>query len=295
MQFSVRNAVIATLAIGGAFAATAANAANVVVSAPSTGTSQLLFFVNDNTTHSTYTRVLTQTLTSSSSGGVFNSTIATSSSTQGVVNQVNGEANFTYNIGQDSSYNTFLSNAQTAGDTLQWGIIGGAGTNLTTTPGALVAVATATGANADSSVYNTANNIFQSSMIGTNTGGGLAADINRLNGTGTDDGQGVNATLKGRIGASDSVKANTLTFYGAGVAMGHLSLGSSATLYGFTTSGPSGATVLTYGLGTALLSADGKSLTFTGNAVPLPAAVWLLGSGLLGLAGVGRRRAEVAA
>jgi hypothetical protein len=30
----------------------------------------------------------------------------------------------------------------------------------------------------------------------------------------------------------------------------------------------------------------------TGSAVPLPAAVWLLGSGLMGLAGVGRRRKD---
>jgi hypothetical protein len=104
----------------------------------------------------------------------------------------------------------------------------------------------------------------------------------------------VNATLNGIIGSSKSIKPNTLTFYGAGVAMGGLALGSSATLYGMTTSGPNGNTLLSYSLGQASLSADGSLLTFTGNpatTVPLPAAVWLLGSGLLGLAGVGRRRA----
>jgi hypothetical protein len=31
------------------------------------------------------------------------------------------------------------------------------------------------------------------------------------------------------------------------------------------------------------------------SAVPLPAAVWLLGSGLLGLAGIGRRKKAAAA
>jgi hypothetical protein len=35
--------------------------------------------------------------------------------------------------------------------------------------------------------------------------------------------------------------------------------------------------------------ADG-TLEAVGGAVPLPGAVWLLGSGLLGLAGIGRRR-----
>jgi hypothetical protein len=45
---------------------------------------------------------------------------------------------------------------------------------------------------------------------------------------------------------------------------------------------------------TASLSASG--LTLTGSSapppVPLPPAVWLLGSGLLGLAGVARRKAK---
>jgi hypothetical protein len=41
--------------------------------------------------------------------------------------------------------------------------------------------------------------------------------------------------------------------------------------------------------GTWTLTAD--SLTYSASAVPLPAAVWLLGSGLLGLAGIGRRKA----
>ena len=47
-----------------------------------------------------------------------------------------------------------------------------------------------------------------------------------------------------------------------------------------------------YDLGSYTLNSAGD-LVFTAHPVvtPLPAAVWLLGSGLLGLAGVGRRRA----
>jgi hypothetical protein len=52
------------------------------------------------------------------------------------------------------------------------------------------------------------------------------------------------------------------------------------------------------GTGTWLLTAAGD-LTYTipGSAppVPLPAAAWLFASGLLGLAGVGRRRSTVVA
>jgi hypothetical protein len=51
------------------------------------------------------------------------------------------------------------------------------------------------------------------------------------------------------------------------------------------------------GNGTWALSASGD-LTYTiagVSAVPLPAAIWLLGSGLLGLAGVSRRKKTAAA
>ena len=72
------------------------------------------------------------------------------------------------------------------------------------------------------------------------------------------------------------------------------SLGTGATtLYGLTGNGGTGV-VQSYTLGTATLSANG-TLVLTGNGttpppVPLPPAVWLFGSGLLGLVGVSRRR-----
>jgi hypothetical protein len=71
--------------------------------------------------------------------------------------------------------------------------------------------------------------------------------------------------------------------------------GSTVGLFGFTGNG-STATNQSYVLGKATLSASG-TLTITGNstgggttAVPVPAAVWLFGSGVLGLVGVSRRR-----
>jgi hypothetical protein len=65
----------------------------------------------------------------------------------------------------------------------------------------------------------------------------------------------------------------------------------SQSLFGITGNNGTG-TVQSYILGSASLSASGV-LTITGNSstpVPLPAAVWLFGSGLMGLVGVSRRR-----
>ena len=63
----------------------------------------------------------------------------------------------------------------------------------------------------------------------------------------------------------------------------------SVGLFGITGNGGTGA-VQSYKLGSVSLTTAG--LSFTPNTtVPLPAAVWLLGSGLLGLFGVSRRRA----
>jgi hypothetical protein len=89
-----------------------------------------------------------------------------------------------------------------------------------------------------------------------------------------------------------TVSSNPATWYLAGGATAVSGLGTPWNLYGVTGTG-NGNVALSL-LGTASLSANG--VTFAPEAtttVPLPAAIWLLGSGLLGLAGVGRRKAVV--
>jgi hypothetical protein len=68
------------------------------------------------------------------------------------------------------------------------------------------------------------------------------------------------------------------------------SVGTASQLFGFTGNATSG-TLNSYILGSATLAADGTLAINAGTApVPLPAAVWLFGSGLMGLVGVSRRR-----
>lgn len=71
-------------------------------------------------------------------------------------------------------------------------------------------------------------------------------------------------------------------------------LGTVTNLYTLSATGigPGNATTITSTLNVSL-TANGLVYS-TPSAVPLPAAVWLLGSGLLGLAGVGRRKNKAA-
>jgi hypothetical protein len=120
---------------------------------------------------------------------------------------------------------------------------------------------------------------------------GILNDTNSLN----FNLNGANSTNQGVFGTSISGGGTTLNLYNGGLDMSGVAPGSAVTLYGVTGNGSGSGTTTAFSLGSAVFSLANDTLTFTGNGgntpVPLPAAVWLLGSGLLGLAGVGRRRA----
>jgi hypothetical protein len=83
--------------------------------------------------------------------------------------------------------------------------------------------------------------------------------------------------------------------YGFFTANDFSSLGNPfVQLFGFTGNGTTGK-LQSYILGEASLSTDGTLSFGQVPLIPLPAAIWLLGSGLLGLFGVSRRRAARAA
>jgi hypothetical protein len=87
-------------------------------------------------------------------------------------------------------------------------------------------------------------------------------------------------------------QGGSTNIYGNGPDQSGIGLGTSEVFYGLTGNGNTGQ-VQSYILSTGLeLSANGTLETAGGGGttVPIPAALWLFGSGLLGLAGVGRRR-----
>jgi hypothetical protein len=118
--------------------------------------------------------------------------------------------------------------------------------------------------------------------------GSLSAFENGLQSDEQDGGQLVFTGESGSVqyGAAGNDAPTKYSFFGQD---DHGALGSTLTLYGFTGNNNT-STLQSYVLGAVTLSTTGQ-LTFTGNSVvPIPAAVWLFGSGVLGLVGVSRRR-----
>jgi hypothetical protein len=278
---------IVKLVLGTAVLAAGASAANAAVPLPSTGSSDLLFFVSDTTTSTTYTEVLSQTVGNGSS--LFNSSDAinnASGAVQGTsVATINNKANFSYAASTNTNLESFISTAQAAGQNLVWGVYAGAYTGSTPglrkVVGAELGISTAPDA---SSIVQAATATLENSALSV----GLNGDIKTLN-LGTLDAFG--GTSNGIIATPQSSDSNA-NFYAEGFISGS-AIGTAAKLYGVTANGATAGQLLGYDLGS--ITFDGSTLAFTGNTVPLPAAAWLFGSGLLGLLGIGRRRNVAAA
>jgi hypothetical protein len=249
---------------------------------PSTGASNLVFFVNDTTQGTTYSIVLTGEGVGSATNSLFTNADALSSSTQGSLNTLNGDASFSIGLAGNTALQSFISGATTAGDTLQWGVIGAAYAGTTPlareTAGAVQVVTTA---------------IDSTSLVSegeSSIDGAVPADLNTdVKNVSSKTPDAFGGTTPGIFGTSASA-GNVGTLYGTGGDVAGAAIGSSYGLYGLTTNGTSGHNAIAYDLGE--VSFNGTTLSFTGNvlATPLPAAAWLFGSGLLGLLGIGRRR-----
>jgi hypothetical protein len=181
--------------------------------------------------------------------------------------------------------------ADAVGDTLEFAVLGGQFTGTPSTTNfktAGVAQFLTTTANNSTTSLSAATTASLTKMAGLN------GDLTTINGNGG-GAASVEGTNPATSGVWDITNVNGTAYWdGASISNGNLT-SVTAKLYYMTAGGAIASKTTNVLEGTASLSASG--LVLTGNSsspppVPLPPAVWLLGSGLLGLAGVARRKAK---
>jgi hypothetical protein len=262
-------------AVAGALALSATGA--FALGQPGLGSSDLVLIVENETTNATYAL---------DTGISINSVLPTGSLVSGATLNTSISINAAP-ILESTTLATFLAANPASGDgwTLEAGQYAGGSATAASTNGNSKKAGNAV------AIFTSGSNSANMSASGLSTlenfENGLAGDINS---------QGGLAPLV--AGATETTAATyagqALSKYGFANPNDLGSLGSSAiALYGFTGNGSTTSPLQSYILGSASLSSGGV-LTFTGNGtttapVPLPAAIWLLGSGLLGLVGVSRR------
>jgi hypothetical protein len=186
----------------------------------------------------------------------------------------------------DANLSTFLSEA-TTGTTVLWAVEGGGG-NVGPAPYLVTS----------SPKVGQLINATTGSIL-TNMGTGLANQIININGLiggsatswlGTNDSQASGTGFNPTALASD-----VSNWYGAVANVAQTGLGVAANLYTLTAAGQNNSNDATTTAAAFTVSLTSAGLVYNSPTVtPLPAAVWLLGSGLLGLAGVGRRKSKAA-
>lgn len=273
MNTLVKTGVAAALALGatGAFA----------LGVPSTGSSDLVLVVQNAATPANVYLLDTQIdLNTIFPSGSFVPSASLSTALAGINDAIDASP----------ALQTFLAANPAAGD--DWELVGGA-YNINN-------AGNASPVNSNTKTAGNAKGVFTSLQPSTNIAGlslsGLQTYLGQMNNDiGSGGGMAVlQTTTESTAGSFNVVNDGSKGGIFSG-AYDLASLGSSQAIYGLTGNNGTG-TPQSYILGTATLDTSGN-LTITGNApaVPLPAAVWLFGSGVLGLVGVSRRRKAAAA
>jgi len=190
------------------------------------------------------------------------------------------------NLNADGNMTSFLAAAASAGQTVNWAIMAGDNTGASSrNPGSNRYLSTTTsdfGSNpvsiVNSGIVAQWNSLYQM-QLDTNTAIATGVALDKAS-----------VAPNGQYG--QGAYSNSGDWFGTGFNNAS-AMNSSQNLYLLTGGGGlSTGTARDYLVGVFTMDASGN-LSFTSagtGAVPLPAAVWLFGSGLLGLAGVGRRK-----
>lgn len=175
--------------------------------------------------------------------------------------------------------------ADGTGDTVEFAVLGGQYTGTPSspnfkTPGVAQFLTSTTNNSTTSITGATTANLTH--MAGLNT------DLGTVN-SNSGGASSVEGSNPATSGVWDFTNSSGLSFWeGAQIENGNAT-SVTENLYYLTGGGQIASKVSTVLEGTAALSASGLVIT---QAVPLPPAVWLFGSGLLGLVGVARRKSK---
>jgi hypothetical protein len=277
MNRLIKLAVVGALSLG-------ATSAFAALGAPSSNSSDEVLVIENATTHAAYALDLGSSFSLNSmlpTGSlVANASLNTSISAPSGTVLASG------------TLTSFLASNPASGDlwTLEGGQYNGPGNTPATNSNTKAA-------GAAKGVFTSANGTTNNSNVTTKILSNLQQFLNGLNGDVTSSTGGLFGltTASEATCAAGCVTSGAEQRYGFWTNLDWSPLGSTAVqLFGFTGNGNTAAPQ-SYILGSATLGTDGK-LTIMGNqtSVPLPGAVWLFGSGLLGLFGVARRRAAAA-
>jgi len=178
--------------------------------------------------------------------------------------------------------------ADASGDTVEFAVLGGQYTGGATATNFEVA--------GHAQFLSTTLNNSTTTLTAATTGSlthmaGLNTDIGSIN-SNSGGASSIEGASPATAGIWDITNTSGTAYWDGASIPNYNAQGVTANLYYVTGGGGIASKVSTTLEGTAYLSASGLVLTGTSSPVPLPAAVWLFGSGLLGLAGVARRKAQ---